>query len=98
MTDIIVAYQTTDEVVCMRMTVHHLLGGMVVSSLDGLDQIFQDTELIDSNNSASLGNVFNHRYTYCRKRWDLSSSNDEQVHSQPKIADCGSDLVAHQSS
>ena len=94
--DIIVAYQTTDEVVWYANdgSTNFSLGGIVASSLDGLDQP-RYLELIDSNNSASLGNRFQSPDILIAAKGGiyLSSNDGTGSFANSKIADCGSDLA-----
>ena len=94
--DIIVAYQTTDEVVWYANdgSTNFSLGGIVASSLDGLDQP-RYLELIDSNNSTSLGNRFQSPDILIAAKGGiyLSSNDGNGSFASSKIADCGSDLA-----
>ncbi|MBT3667379.1 MAG: hypothetical protein HN548_07850, partial [Opitutae bacterium] len=93
--DLIVAYQSTDEVVWYANdgATNFSVGGVVASTVNGLDEP-RNLELFDANNSSSLGNRFQSPDILIAAKGGIyfAANNGKGMFSVSKIIDIGSNL------
>ena len=93
--DLIVAYQSTDEVVWYANdgATNFSVGGVVASSVNGLDEP-RNLELFDANSSISIGNRFQSPDILIAAKGGIyfAANNGKGIFSVSKIIDIGSNL------
>ena len=93
--DLIVAYQSTDEVVWYANdgATNFSVGGVVASSANGLDEP-RNLELFDANSSISIGNRFQSPDILIAAKGGIyfAANNGKGIFSVSKIIDIGSNL------
>ena len=93
--DLIVAYQSTDEVVWYANdgATNFSVGGVVASSVNGLDEP-RSLELFDANSSISIGNRFQSPDILIAAKGGIyfAANNGKGIFSVSKIIDIGSNL------
>ena len=93
--DLIIAYQSTDEVVWYANdgATNFSVGGVVASSVNGLDEP-RSLELFDANSSISIGNRFQSPDILIAAKGGIyfAANNGKGIFSVSKIIDIGSNL------